>query len=191
MFNCLKPSPPARGYGEGDDTVYHPGFIIPHETNRPGAYNYNKSYTENSYAKIFIPNLELPFASRDSGGVKSAARELKAKGCNLSIEPHFNSYNGVASGMELLVRYEDEESIEVARLFAETFASIYPDRKLRGDKGVKRLKRGARGRGNLDAAASAGMRVQVLSELFFGDNRSDFIPPDKQLNFWKQALKGL
>lgn len=188
MFDCLKKDPPARGYGEGSDTVYKVGFIIPHTTTAPGASSFDGQYNENNYARIFVPTLDLPFSLRDGQGVSGAAADLRSEGCNFSIEPHYNSYNSLVSGMELLVRYEDQESIEAAEKIIATFKAMYPDRTIRG---IKKLKKRGRGRGNLDAAARKGMKVQILSELFFGDNPKDWMSPKDQADFWRAALKNI
>lgn len=179
------------GYGEGPNPFYKYGFIIPHTRKSQGATSHNGIYSEYNYALSMLKDprlLHYHRFTRDDGGVAGAAKRLKEKGVNFSIEPHFNAYNGGAHGYEILVLKGDKKSEDQARLMLDYFASIYPGRRARHDNGIKLIEKGDRGYYNL-VAAKKYMDVAILSELFFGDNAIDFIKPEEQGRFWANTLQ--
>jgi len=190
MFNCFKKKKivVSEGYGEKPVSRYTFGIIIPHTDKHPGATSFGESISEYDYAFEMIQTLGNEYDTRDKDGVSGAARSLIKRDCNASIETHFNAYNQKAYGAEMLVLKNDSESIEVARLIMEDFKEYFPGRKLRGDRGLKLLSKGDRGSYNLIAAKNQGMKVALLSELFFGDNESDWMKPSIQAEFWKRHI---
>lgn len=176
-----------NSYGEGETFVPRWGIVIPHDVARQGAMSADGRYSEYRYGKLMASMIELPYADRNNGGVAGAIKQLKAKKCNASVEVHFNAYNGHAHGAEILVLEGDDLSERYARLFVESFAERYK-RKLRHDKGIKKVKRGDAGYINLITAKANGMKVAMLTELFFGDNYEEFIPPTEQAMFWESHL---
>lgn len=164
------------------------GIIIPHVKKAGGADTPDGKIDEYDYGLKMVDKLDMPYETRDSGGVKGAAKRLKKRGVTASLEPHKNAYNGKAEGFEILVLASDSLSIEFAELIAEAFAKKFPDRKIRGRGGLKKLKKGDRGAGNLIAAKKAGMKVALLSEAFFIDNPAEWIEPDVMAKFWTENL---
>lgn len=189
LFSKVKKQEPISiGYGEAEPAELRWGIIVPHESKRPGAYNYDKTISEYNYGLVMCKSLPFPCETRDSGGVYGAAKKLKAKGVNATLEPHYNAFNGKASGCEILVLAGDKESERVARLILNGFKQKYPHRILRGSDGIKFVSKGDRGYYNLVNAKSAGSKIRLLSELFFGDNKSDYMKPEDQADFWKEHL---
>lgn len=201
MFNFLKrlyfklvrvttPAPTPGGYGDesgGVPFIPNWGIIVPHTKAAQGADSYNKKITEYIYGSMMVQQIGRPFATRDEGGVFGAARSLASRGVSASVETHYNAYNGLASGCEILVLEGDKLSEHYARLFVEDFALKFK-KKLRGDRGVVFVSKGDRGYANLIAAKDAGMKVAILSELFFGDNAEDFVDYGDQAMFWHNTL---
>lgn len=185
MFECFKNK--SNGYGEGEDVVLSWGFINPHTSVSGGAVTHDKTMNEYKYGLHMLHNLNFPFETRDEGGVAGACKRLKKAGVTATIETHFNGFNGKASGAECLVLKGDSESEHYARLFMNMFSDVYPRRKLRHDRGIKLVKSGDRGYTNLKVARRY-MKVAILSELFFGDNPSDFMSFVDQSKFWHHVL---
>lgn len=184
MFDCFK-----KGYDYGgEEFIPEWGLIIPHTEKRKGALSYDGKYSEYVYGSIMAGMINIPHATRNYGGVFSAAKSLFKQGCNCSLEPHYNAYNGQAHGAEILVMKGDDLSAKYARLIMDDFSSKFPKRRLRHDNGIKWLRKGDRGYNNLKEAKSAGMEVALLSELFFGDNPKDFIKPSAQAQFLRQHI---
>lgn len=179
--------PPTLGYGELKPKW---GIIVPHTKDASGAVSPTREWNEYKYglqlAYLLSP---IPHATRDNIGVYGASKLLIKNGCNCSIEPHLNAYNGKAEGFEILVLKGDDPSIEEARRIADEFATAFPFRKLRADKGVKIVSPKERGGSNLVSAKNAGMKVALLSEAFFIDNPNEWISPQEMANFWKSVLK--
>jgi len=184
-------SKPSRTYeSHGEETSSKPkfkpawGFIIPHTAKAGGAANPDKTWDEYQYGTAMAPQIGKPFADRNSGGVKGAAKNLKRKGCNASLEGHLNSFNGQVQGAEILVLKGDDLSKYYAELFLAAYKAKYPGKNIRG---VKEMKKGGRGAGNLIAAKKAGMEIALLSEMFFID--SEWITPEEMAQFWAANLK--
>jgi hypothetical protein len=180
----LSPAP-SIGYGEGEDLILKWGVIVPHTRRAPGASSWDGKYNEYVYGNLLANQLDLPYATRDEGGVAGAASALARAGVTASLEPHYNAYNGRAHGAEILVMEGDEISYMYAERMLEEFAEVFPSRRIRG---VKEIGRGGRGYNNLRLARKH-MKVALLSEMFFGDNREDWLPVEDQAKFWKGQIK--
>ena len=191
MFDCFKKdySKPSRDYGshgEGDNFKSKWGYIVPHVKNAQGADTPGKRYSEYKYGQIVAPQLSLPWDDRDNGGVSGAcARLKKIRGVNSCFEDHKNAYNGIVGGAEILVISGDALSTHKAEMILDAFHADFPDRNIRG---VKKMRKGGRGYNNLLAAKKAGMDVALLGELFFIDNKNDFISTDRYAEFLKSVL---
>ena len=133
-----------------------------------------------------LPN--RPCENRNDGGVKGAAKRLVKKKVNATLEPHKNAYNGKAKGFEILVLKGDSLSRHYAELFAEAFKVKFPDRVLRGYKGIKEVSGRDNGAANLRASKNAGAEVALLSESFFIDNPNEWIEPREMAHFWAENL---
>jgi hypothetical protein len=187
-ISILDSMTPSIGYGEKPAPKYVWGVIIPHTKSSPGASSKEKKINEYEYGLKLAGLMAIPRETRDDGGVSLAAKRLKLKGCNASLEPHKNAYNGTAKGFEILVLADDSESIRVAEIIAQEFKEKYPDRVLRHANGVKKIKSGDRGYSNLVAAKGAGMKIALLGEAFFIDNPSEWLAPAEMADFWMKNL---
>jgi len=179
-------------YGEvGDIDEFVPvwGIINPHTFTSKGAYTKDKKYNEYGYGINMCPEVNLPWEFRDSGGVYGAAKRLRDEGCNASLEPHKNAYNGMVGGFEFLVLEGDTLSEKYARLMIDAFKLRFPDRKARYDNGILWRKPNERGGRNLVKAKKAGMKVAILSETFFIDRDEEWIEPEVMAQFWKDFFK--
>lgn len=185
LVSKFKPKAPTIGYGEGDPVALKWGVIIPHTRAAQGAQSWDGKYSEYIYGNLMASQLGLPHATRDTGGVIGAARGLTSAGVTASLEPHYNAFNGRAHGAEILVLDGDEISYMYAERMLEEFEDLFPGRRIRG---VKEIAYGGRGYRNL-ADARKAMKVALLSELFFGDNREDWLSVESQANFWKTQIK--
>lgn len=186
-----KPPPPTPIKEHGTPGYFEPvwGMINPHLKNKPGATSYDGKYSEYMYGAIMIPVIGVCWDTRDHGGVYGAVKRLVENyKINASLEPHYNAFNRKARGFEILALKGDKLSIKFALMCIELFESKYPNRKKRHGDGVKLISYGDRGYNNLVAAKRAGVKVALLSELFFGDNPNDWLDPKEQAAFWREAL---
>lgn len=186
MFPCLKKQ--ETGFGTGEEFVPIWGFITAHTASSGGAMSWDRTMNEYQYSLRMLTSMEFPWENRSIGGIKKASRLLFEKNINCSIEPHFNAFNGSAFGGEFLVLKGDSLSEKYAEHIAESFAKIFPKRKLRHGNGIKYIRPGERGYRNLKDAKDNGMMVAIISELFFGDNPDDFMKFGEQAHFWEQTL---
>ena len=181
-------SKPVNDYGSGEPFIPTWGIIVPHTQASQGASSWDSIYTEYLYGLALVNLLPVPWGTRNNKGVYGAAKTLKERGCTCSLEPHFNAYNKRAHGAEILVMKGDDLSAKYARLFIEQFSDTYSDRRIRHGDGIKWVGKGDRGYRNLHSAKLGGMKVAILTELFFIDNPIDFINPSDMADFWKDAL---
>jgi hypothetical protein len=185
--------PPVNDYGRGDDFNPTWGIIVPHTRKAQGARTHSSikppiyEYGYGIQLAIYLSD-RIPHKTRDTAGVYGAAKALKNLGCNATIEPHCNAYNGKAHGYEILVMAGDSLSKEYALNIISAYEAKYPERRKRQGDGVKEVKKGERGYYNLKNAKAAGVKVALLSELFFIDNTSDFMGPLEMSNFLKEVL---
>ena len=195
VWRKIKPSKRYENYGTyGRDGVFTPhwGFIVPHTERRGGAARprHNADGSENAdrmdeyhYGIMEVP-IDMQMETRDVGGVYGAASRLARKGCNASIEPHKNAYNGKVDYVLMLVLEGDELSEKYAMNIGMSMANVFRKK----FAGVKKVKRGDRGAANLIAAADAGMEVRILSEGFFIDNPHAWVHYEDMKNFWAKEL---
>lgn len=190
LQECIKliDSQPSVGYGEKPEPKYVFGLIVPHTKSSGGASSKEKKMNEYEYGLRLASFMAIPRETRDEGGVSLAAKRLKLKGCNASLEPHKNAFDSKAKGFEILVLENDSESIRMAEIMAENFRAKYPARVLRHSNGVKKIKSGDRGYSNLIAAKKEGMKIALLSEAFFIDNPLEWIEPAEMAEFWMSQI---
>lgn len=182
----FKKKKPANDYGNSKKLKIKWGIIVPHTKEAQGAVSKLTKVSEYKYGKVLISYLSTyPFATRDAAGIKGAVKELVSKGCNASLEPHKNAFNNKAKGYEILVIKGDNASKEYARLILEAFEDEYPNRR---NRGIKEVSKGDRGYYNLKTAKKAGIKVALLSEMFFIDNPVDYVEPQTMAAFWQKVL---
>lgn len=165
------------------------GIVIPHTFSKQGARDPIERWTEYEYAKEMVTWLNFPNSDRNDGGVKGAVDSLILKGCNATIEPHLNAFNGKSKGFEILVLKGDIDSYKCALFLARKFRETYPTRKLRNKNGIVEVSGSERGAKNLKIAKSKGMKVALLSEAFFIDNEEEWIKPAEMALFWSKWLE--
>ena len=183
--NYHKPSREYGSHGEGEQFKPAWGIIVPHLDRAGGAETPSGRWNEYKYGLHMAKFMDKAHATRDEGGVYGAAKELKKYGCNASLEPHKNAYNGKANGYEILILKGDHLSKHYAELFLEEFSRKYPQRK---NRGIKEMTKGGRGYKNLIDAKRAGMEVALLSEMFFIDVAGEWLEPHVMGKFWEEVL---
>lgn len=180
-------SPVPNDYGSGEEIDYTWGYIVAHTKATGGAVGIKsgKKFSEYEYSKevALLNKTVIPYATRDTGGVRAAATKLKKVGATASIEFHLNSYNKQVRGAEILVQAGDSASYEAAENLLEAFKVAYPDHTIRG---VKVKKKGDRGWYNLEQARRAGMKIRILTEFFFID--SEYIEANAMAAFLRKNL---
>ena len=181
-------------HGEGGE-AFKPkwGIIVPHTLRAGGARTPDKKWNEYFYAQEMLKFLKkqrlIPSATRDNGGVSQAARDLVRAGATATLEPHKDAYNSRVGGYSILVLKGDNLSKELALKIISLFEQKYPSRSKRSGDGVKEVEGRDNGAANLRAAKRAGAEAALLSELFFIDNRNEFIEPEEMALFWVEALQ--
>lgn len=187
---CLGIKKKYESHGEaGEPQAFKWGIIIPHTKKASGASSDKYNHNEYTYGMVMAEYSKFPYETRDLGGVKGAAARLRKRKVNASLEPHKNAYNGKAKGFECLVLEGDQLSYDYAAEIAMQFKRTFPTRVLRqSGTGVKVIKKGDRGYWNLAAAKAQGMEIALLSEAFFIDNDSEWIPPMEMTKFWREVL---
>lgn len=182
MFNCFK-----RKSKEIVPAKF--GIIVPHTVKKQGATS-KKGISEYKYVCDMVQYLasDIRHSFRDFDGVRGAASTLSNLGCNASLEPHLNAFNGKAKGFEILIIKNDMASKFYAEMFAQHFSSEFPERVLRHRTGIKEVSKGDRGYNNLKTAKKNGMEIALLSEAFFIDNNSEWISPEEMADFWNSLL---
>ena len=164
------------------------GILIPHLLTQPGAVCWHGGVAEYGYAVNMVQEMALDIIYEDKElGYGEAISHLMDKDINAIIEPHFNAHSVLkASGYEILVMKGDLLSEKYATEFLLEFSQMFPERR---NRGVKFLKEGDRGFINLLYMKFFGAKVAMLTELFFGDNKEDWLEWQDQARFWDQALK--
>ncbi|WP_373092922.1 N-acetylmuramoyl-L-alanine amidase, partial [Zhongshania sp.] len=146
-------------------------LIVGHTATAMGAQTLDGKMSEYNYNFLAAQRVGLPYARRDFGGRKGAAKKMGQMGVDVSVELHCNAYNGKAHGAEILVLAGDYKS----RAYAEDMLESYCTRFKKRSRGVKEIGRGGRGYYNLKYVKDAGVQVVLLIEPFFIDNEDDYI----------------
>lgn len=170
------------------------GFVVAHTKKKVGAVLKDEDgtvmATENDHSNSTSIQVcrQIPsvIATRDAGGLDGAYGWLSIEGCKFSIESHGNAFNRNAKGYLILVIDGDKASEYVANLMLESFREKYPKRQYRG---IRRVQAGDNGFLNLRKAREAGMEVALLTEMFFIDNRDDYISSEDLGNFYVDFIR--
>jgi len=193
MFDCFKKdySKPSRDYGshgEGEPFTPKWGYVVPHTEKAQGAEAPDGKWSEYKHGlSVAVTNSNfIPWDDRNNGGVSGAvSRLISDKKINSTWEDHRNAFDGRVGGVEVLCIRGDSLSKHYAEMILDAFHETFPDRNIRG---VKEMKKGGRGYGNLLASKKAGADVALLGELFFIDNPKDFIEVEKIAKFLRRVL---
>ena len=164
------------------------GLIIGHTKSDKGAAIYNNAIQEYDYWKEVASKLvldkEFAVGFRDNGGVKGACEEIKGKlghKPDIILELHFNAYNGKAKGCEAL--YIDSKEL------AEKFCK-FMEHKGKKNRGAKDVYANGRGIKNMEIASKYADNV-ILTEMFFADNKDDYITIKDATKYLQEFLNWL
>jgi N-acetylmuramoyl-L-alanine amidase len=154
-------------------------IIIGHTEQHQGAFALAPiSQHEYTFNRGIAQAMEMAAASqgiavrtffRDGVGISGAYQAAVAFDPDGIIELHFNAASAAARGTETLCSEDHPGSKELADLVQKSMVTVF-NRTGSRDRGVKVLRPGDRGFGNVSAAPSA---PSVLVEPFFGSNASD------------------
>ncbi len=154
-------------------------IIVGHSERRSGAHALPPiDQSEYPFNKEIARRMELAAAGRDIAartffrdnvGIQGAYRAAAAFLPDAIIELHFNAASARARGSETLCSEAHPQSPRLARDVQEAMVRIF-ERVGSADRGVKVLRAGDRGFGNVSATASV---PSVLVEPFFGSNEQE------------------
>ena len=196
MLECLK-GLFEKDRGPGKEKKYKPNpnskykkiALIPgHSPKKYGTrtYNKNKEFFENRkiieliLAAEDVIGKKLVYIERKELGYSSAmsdlAKRAKEHGADVAIEFHYNAASiPEARGCEMLIKDGADESARLGKKIVDEFAekfNLKQRRQYKGMKGIKPLKRGARGGGFCWKMEAKGIRA-LLWEPFFCDYRNE------------------
>jgi N-acetylmuramoyl-L-alanine amidase len=167
-------TPPAE-----DEPVKRLAIIVGHTELRQGAFALAPiSQHEYSFNREIAQTMEMAAASkgiaartffRDGVGIQGAYQAATAFEPDSIIELHFNSASAAARGTETLCSKDNPDSKRLADLIQKSMVGVF-NRTGSRNRGVKVLREGDRGFGNVSAAPSV---PSVLVEPFFGSNAGD------------------
>ena len=152
-------------------------IIIGHEEKAQGARTYNgiSEYKFNTYIANALKDLhefkkenglavfsDLKVISRDHGwgAVQSI---IAANSIDMTVELHFNSFSGIARGVEVLCISGDKSSEDFAAHLASKIAKEFRS-PLRHGNGVFDVTKKERGFNNLNLMKASGAQISVLVE---------------------------
>ena len=162
------------------------GLVRPHTQKSQGAVGRVSEYAYWLSMWEKLANSNIPFTNRNQGGLKGAYTRLAKKGVTASVESHKNAFNKQAKGYEVLIIDGDAVSRKYAKKYIELMKSHFPSRV---NRGIKTVKNGQRGYANLIAAKNAGIKIALLTEDFFIDNRREWIEPRLLAKVYDELLK--
>ena len=163
-------------------------FLIPHTPTSRGAMAWNGIREYDYYYNILLHSKFQVNGKKGFEEYFDIADQLVSLGFTTAIEPHFNAFNGRAAGAEILVMKGDQKSKNFARYLLGEFELKFPNRRLRYNAGVKELEEGDRGHSILTVLKNRGFKIAVIPELFFGDNKEDYIKPKDLIEFFENVL---
>lgn len=153
-------------------------FIIGHTKLAKGAYSDFLKKHEYDFWKQFAEtylvsrnDVEIKVYYRDIIGVSGAYQKAIEDNPSAIIELHFNSFNGSASGFEILCNPNKDTNpdleLDFSRILIKEFSNVLKTK----NRGVKHISsKGERGFFNLSQVVSI---PSILIEPFFGDNEQD------------------
>jgi hypothetical protein len=164
---------------EADEAAHRLAIIVGHTELRQGAFALAPiSQHEYPFNREIAQTMEMAAASerivartffRDRVGISGAYQAATAFEPDGIIELHFNSASAAARGTETLCSEDHPDSRKLADLVQKSMVAVFNRRGSR-DRGVKVLRAGDRGFGNVSAAPTV---PSVLVEPFFGSNAAD------------------
>jgi len=150
------------------------GIVVGHTDKEKGAgmtaFPYIQEYEFNTllaaYIEIFAEKMtfETNIFFRDNRGIELTYKEVARWGADVSVELHFNSFNGTANGC-LTLHGEFPEANLFAHLVHTEIQKVMEHR----DRGIKLVTKKGRGGRNVNSAPIP----QILVEPFFGSNLQD------------------
>jgi N-acetylmuramoyl-L-alanine amidase len=160
-------------------------ILVGHGAGDSGAICWNKmeehEYNKKASSIILdqVKNKELKVFFKTKNGWGSTYAQVALFHPDICIEMHLNAATGTAYGCEVLITSESARSI--GELFASRFCEKF-QRRIRGSKGIKWLKSGDRGFGNVYAASKVSKKA-ILIEPFFCDNKTEWIEVEEYAKF--------
>ena len=150
-------------------------IIVGHSKNRPGArageplqqyeYTFNSEIAKSIERRGRDCGLAVQTFFRDDVGIAGAYRNASSYQPEAIIELHFNAATPAAHGAETLYSSVNPQSEKLAQLLQKSMCDALGSR----DRGIKHIKKGGRGYGNV----SASSLPSALVEPFFGSNTAD------------------
>lgn len=144
-----------------------------------GAKNWNgrsEFFEQDIVAKTIrgkVRTKKIYLCYRRGKGIKGVAKEALSYKPDLTIELHNNSFKGKAQGCEILTLKGDTVSISFAQDLAKKFCTKF-NRKMRDLDGVKEV---VKENGSYSLGLVSDPPPSILTELYFGDNKDDWIEP--------------
>ncbi len=160
-------------------------LIVGHTERREGADSYNghSEYSYNSEVAKLVQSKcrkDVRIFYRDGIGREGVARNIGAGEFDVSIELHFNSFDGTAHGCEALYFGGDEMSERLARLFTMKYSETFNVR----NRGIIEIKdRLDRRYKNFCYLNNTNVKMKILVEPFFGENSLDYKAPKVYAGF--------
>jgi hypothetical protein len=162
------------------------GIIVGHNAKARGAVNY-KGETEFDFnsrialkMKKVIDESESLFTATIYNRVPGAgygneiaelAADIKKDACELTMELHFNSGPTGAKGCEILAHTKNKTAIHIADVITDKIEKVFGI-KQRDVDGVREVAKGDRGAYNLIALEDVGVRVPLLVEPCFANEKT-------------------
>ncbi|QHQ34745.1 N-acetylmuramoyl-L-alanine amidase [Algicella marina] len=157
-------------------------IIIGHNSVRQGAngtapisqseFNFNSEVAEIMDAEATLYGIDAKiFRRRNRTSTRAEIEEVYGRsddwGADLSVELHFNAFNGTVRGTETLCG-PSQASLQAATSIHMELLDLY-DRTVSEDRGLKPYRPGMRG----GLSLISGRAPAVLVEPFFGDNAAE------------------
>lgn len=114
--------------------------------------------------------------TKDHIGTEGVACQVAAWKADLSIELHFNAFDGTVEGAEILVLKEEQKDSSIV---AAGLLHSWCEDSGKRNRGVKYVIGNDRGAKNLHVIRERGVKYVMLFEPFFGDNPKDVVTPKK------------
>lgn len=162
------------------------GIIVGHNSKARGAVNY-KGETEFDFNSRIALRMKEIIDSSDSlfnatiynripgagygNEIAELAKDIKEDACELTMELHFNSGPKGARGCEILVHTKNKLAIGIADAMTDQIEHIFGIFQ-RDQDGVREVAKGDRGAYNLIALEDVGVRVPLLMEPCFANEKT-------------------
>ena len=142
-------------------------IVVGHDRVEQGAYSHLLKHSEFSYNSELVKLLPFDIYYRGTKGsymdkMRDLAKQINGKGYSLVIEPHFNSFNGIANGCEALYHHKSTIGKRYAEMYCKNVVKEYGT----VNRGAK-----ATSSGNGFGFLSLMDAPALILEPFFGDNK--------------------